>query len=88
LSIWLLAGFVLTSSYAGNVRAILIRPEIGKTVNSIEGAVKSGQKWGFTEMYFSEHFFNVKDKYVKIFFEEYVAVPYHASVYEKVSNNE
>ena len=45
---WLLFCFILSSSYAGNLKGNLTKPIYSKEIETKEDIVKSGLPWGFT----------------------------------------
>ncbi len=44
-SCWFMFAFLLTASYGGNLRAILLAPRVGKLIKTMEDIFESGLPW-------------------------------------------
>ncbi len=45
IGVWLLAAFLLTAGYGGNLRAFLMNPPLDDPIDSLEGVLASGLPW-------------------------------------------
>jgi len=73
----------VTSGYSGILRAMLIKPNSGKSIETFEDAIQSGRKWGRVYEFVHEDFYQQTDA-SKSFFGDVYDISYFEDIQMKV----
>jgi len=81
VGLWLLVSLVMTSGFASNLRALLIRPKLEDNINSVDDLILSGKPYGLSKNYFIWFYYF----YGTQFYEDAEALPLTMMPSQKVS---